>query len=80
MESNEYITDDIGLCAYLMCKGYKVQDIRPSPSNPRRFACVFPGEAEKEMLEYFSGGLVVARDFNRAAVDVNAMFRGARRD
>jgi len=79
MESSEYITDDIGLCAYLICKGYKVLCIRTSPMNPRRFACVFPAEAENDMLGYFQGGMVVARDFNRAAVDVNAMFRGVRR-
>ena len=75
----EYVTDDIGLCAYLMCKGYKVQEIRPSPNNPRRSACVFPAEAQDIALEYYQGGTVVARDFNRAAVDVNAMFRGVRR-
>ncbi len=79
MDSNEYISEDIGLCAYLICKGYKVLAIRPSPTHPRRSACAFEEEAESIALEYYQGGTVVARDFNRAAVDVNAMFRGARR-
>ena len=76
---NEYISEDIGLCAYLICKGFKVLAIRQSPTHPRRSACVFEADAESITLEYYQGGTVVARDYNRAAVDVNAMFRGVRR-
>ncbi len=79
MESNEYLSEDIGLCAYLICKGFKVLAIRQSPTHPRRSACVFEVAAESIALEYYQGGTVVARDYNRAAVDVNAMFRGVRR-
>ena len=50
---NEYISEDIGLCAYLICKGFKVLDIRQSPTHPRRSACVFEAGAESHVLDYY---------------------------
>ena len=76
----EYAAAEIGLCAYLICKGHTISEVRRSLDNPRRFECVFSGEVKPDVLDYYQGATVVAKDFNRAAVEINAMIREARRN
>jgi hypothetical protein len=73
-----YQSDNIGVCALLISRGWKVLEVRPSPDNPRRYVCVFSPEAKTDALSYFQGAMVEAKAHQDAALYVLAMIREAR--
>ena len=77
---SKYQSDNIGVCALLICRGWKVLDVRPSPDNPRRYVCVFPAEAKTDALSYFQGATVEAKAHQEACLTVLAMMREARNE
>ncbi len=78
MSEKPYYTEHAGVAALLIVRGHKVLDVRPNPDNPRRFICVFPGEARADALEYFQGATVEAKTHQDATLAVLQMFREAR--
>ncbi len=74
-----YQSDNIGVCALLISRGWKVLDVKPNPENPRRYVCVFPAEAKEDALSYFQGAMVQAKAHQDAALYVLELIREVRR-
>jgi len=77
MEGRTYETTDMGIVAFLRCKGYKVSDLKRDGS---KVVFVFDDQAERKqlVLDYFNGAQVSCIDFQTKLVEARTMMRQIR--
>ena len=74
-----YATTDIGTASYLMCKGFRVQEIRRLPGKAFRCEFIFGPEAAAEADKSFIGGASVdARQLMTEQRSLRGRLRGLR--
>ena len=64
-----FISQDLGVAAFLVAKGYTLVEIRRVPGS-HRSQFVFPSEARDIAEDYFNGALVQAHRLTHAMRDL----------
>lgn len=66
MSTIEVRVVDLGAAAFLLCKGFRHQELRPT-GRDAQLAFIFTGEeARDEVKNYFCGSVISARQFTDA--------------